>query len=335
MPSEYTGQILNNQGYPLENVNISLIKLNNKLIVEEQSKPLTSGVFSGTDNDRIIQQMETIGYTIIKTVKSNDKGIWKIRTEETPDPLLTILKMDGQIWSKTGEYTSTSIYYDEIIYNPQSLRYGNDYPKYIPRSTIGPFLTEKVLRTFLLYRTTKCSKKAYDSDISDIKKAYLILVPKEMLENGKFITVEETLKNGIAGKTPQEAYNFRKSQIDQDFQINCGGIFTSIPIVSMSEWNELFINTYVIPEYKSYSEQGLQTFNKYADLPLSFNLYTTTDPKIIQEVNQYYFDLFTEFKTYEQQFATTRGGIDELVELNPIWEADELATWGPLTEISK
>ena len=118
---EYNGQILNKLGYPIEGVNVSLIKLNNKLVVEEAGKPLTSGLFKDRYNDSIIQQMETIGYTIIKTVKSNNKGIWLIRTEETPDPLLTILKMDGQVWSKTDNmgFISSSTH---LILSPEAFR---------------------------------------------------------------------------------------------------------------------------------------------------------------------------------------------------------------------
>ena len=54
-----------------------------------------------------------------------------------------------------------------------------------------------------------------------------------------------------------------------------------------------------------------------------------------QEFNQFIFDIYTDTATYEKNFAETRGKIDELVELNPMWEADEFATWGPPTEISK
>lgn len=334
MPSEYNGQILNKLGYPIEGVNVSLIKLNNKLVVEEAGKPLTSGLFEGRYNDSIIQQMETIGYTIIKTVKSNNKGIWLIRTEETPDPLLTILKMDGQVYSKTDNMGLENVYYDEIIYNPQALRYGNDYPKYIPKSTLGPFATKFVLKDFILYRTAKCGKTAYDRNISVIKRDFL-LGNKGLLENGKFITTDINLKLGIVGKTPKEAYDFLKSKEDQNFQKYCGGTWTSIPVVTSKEWTESFFNTYVIPEYKSLSQQDMQTFNSYMDYPLLFNLYTTTDPKSIQEFNQFIFDIYTDTATYEKNFAETRGKIDELVELNPMWEADEFATWGPPTEISK
>ena len=348
MPSEYTGQILNKQGYPLVGVNVSLIKLNDKLPQQGIDKPLTSGAsFSNTltreqfyqgkpaPNSYVTTQIDKIGYTIIKTVKSNDKGIWKIRTEETPDPLLTILKMDGSVKSTISESEYENIFYDEIIYNPQALKYGNAYPKYIPRSTLGELVKKRIIREFSMYLTTQCSKNTYDNRLSDIKKVWVILAPKEYIENGKYITNDLTLEAGVAGKTPQEVYNFKKSQLDQDLQIKCGGVFTNLPLIPMSERTEEYYNKYVIPEYKLASPEIIQISNDYLGLPLTFNLYTTTDPKIIQEVNQYYFDFFTERNTYEQQFAATRGRIDELVELNPMWEADELATWGPLTEISK